>query len=122
MLPIFQRKAGRKGKPVLTGVTIDWSAPLDPSAASSPGSYQIDTVTIKKVKKTLKRILHPITNFTVSYTPGSVDVALRFGSTQAFPTGGQITVLAGVTSAAGGALEGTTEFAVSKGGKRIEPE
>ncbi len=39
------------------------------------------------------------------------------------PTGGQITVQSGVTSASGGALEGTTVFTIAKGGKRSrQPE
>jgi hypothetical protein len=126
VLAVFQRKTNRKhkpvGKPVLTGFILDFSAPLDPAAASNPANYQIDLVRTKKVKKTVKRIPHPITNFTVSYAPATLAVALKLGSTQTFPTGGQITVASGVTSASGGALEGTTQFAVSKGGKRIAPE
>jgi hypothetical protein len=126
ILPVFHRKTGRKGKPmgrpVLTGFTLKFRSPLNPAAAVSPTSYKIDTVTIRKVKKTIERILHSITNFTVSYTPGSALVALEFGGTETFPKGGQITVLPGVTGASGGALEGTTTFAVAKGGKNVEPE
>jgi hypothetical protein len=126
VLAVFQRKTNRKhkpvGKPVLTGFILDFSAPLDPAAASNPANYQIDLVSTKKLKKTVKRILHPITNFTVSYAPAKLAVALKLGRTQTFPTGGQITVASGVTSASGGALEGTKQFAVSKGGKRIAPE
>ncbi len=126
ILPVFLHKTHKKGKaiskPALTGFTIDFSTPLNPANASNPANYQIDTVTTEKVKKTIKRILHPIKNFTVSYVPGSLAVAVELGSTQKFPTGGQITVLADANSAVGGALAGTTEFAVSKGGTSIEPE
>jgi len=121
-VPVFKPKTHNKGKPVLTGFTLDLSAPLNSVAASNPANYQIDTVTTKKVKKTVKRTLHPITNFTVSYTPASLALTVKLGSTQTFPTGGQITVLPGVTAGSGTVLEGTTVFAVSKGGKSITPE
>jgi predicted outer membrane repeat protein len=124
--PVFRRKTNRKGKPVgkpvVTGFLLDFSAPLDPAAASNPANYQIDLVTTKKVRKTVKRFLHPLPNFAVSYTPSELAADLNLGSAQTFPTGGRITVLAGVTSGSGTVLEGTTEFTISKGGKSVEPE
>jgi hypothetical protein len=121
VVPVFDRKTHKNGKPVLTGFVLDFNAPLDPAAASSPANYQIDTVTTRKVKKTVQRILHPISNFTVSYTPANHAVALTLAGNQTFPTGGQITVSAGVTSNSRGVFEGTTEFSISKGAKRVVP-
>ena len=106
--PVFQRKLNKQGKPVgkavLTGFTLDFNMPLSAAAVSNPANYELDTVTIKKVKKSLDRVLHPIKNFTVTYTPASDSVTLKLAGTQTFPTGGQITVLPGVTSDSGGVL------------------
>jgi hypothetical protein len=94
---------------------------LGAAAASNPVNYELDTVTIKKVKKSLDRVLHPINSFTVTYSPASDSVTLKLASTRSFLTGGQITVLPGVTSDSGGALVGTTVFTITPGGKKIEP-
>ena len=88
---------------------------------SNPGNYELDTVTIKKVKKGLDRVVHPIKNFTVTYTPASDSVTLELAGTQSFPTGGRLTVLPGVTRDSGSVLIGTTEFTITPGGKTIEP-
>ena len=123
--PVFQRKLNKHGKPVgkavLTGFTLDFNMPLSAAAVSNPGNYELDTVTIKKVKKSLDRVLHPIKNFTVTYTPASDSVTLKLAGAQSFPTGGQITVLPGVTSDSGSVLIGTTVFTITPGGKKIEP-
>ena len=65
------------------------------------------------------QILHPITNFTVSYVAASEAVQITLGGKQAFATGGQITIASGLTTAAGGILEGNAVFTISKGGKSI---
>ena len=123
--PVFQRKLKKNGKPagkaVLTGFTLDFNMSLSAAAVSNPGNYELDTVTIKKVKKSLDRVLHPIKSFTVTYTPASDSVTLKLAGTQSFPTGGQITVLPGVTSDSGSVLIGTTVFTITPGGKKIEP-
>ncbi len=123
--PVFQRKLKSNGKPagkaVLTGFTLDFNMPLSATAVSKPGNYELDTVTYKKVKKSLVPVLHPIKRFTVTYTPASDSVTLKLAGTQAFRTGGQITVLPGVTSDSVGALVGTTVFTITPGGKKIEP-
>jgi hypothetical protein len=52
-----------------------------------------------------------------------VDVTLI--GTQAFPTGGRLTIVStpasGVTGASGAPISGTTVFAISKAGKTITP-
>ena len=81
----------------------------------------MDTTTTKKVKKKTETILHAITKFTVSYIPAIDAVEIKLGATETFPTGGQITVLGGLTTAVGGTLTGPAVFTISKGGKSIEP-
>jgi len=122
--PVFRRKLNSKGKPtgkaVLTGFTLDFNMPLSVAAVSNPGNYELDTVTFKKVKKSLVPVLHPITRFTVTYTPASDSVTLKLATTQSFPTGGRTTVLPGVTSGSDSVLVGTTVFTISPGGKTIK--
>jgi hypothetical protein len=64
-------------------------------------------------------ILHPITNFTATYLASSDAVEITLGGNETFPTGGQITVLAGLTTAAGGALSGPAVFTISLGGRNV---
>ena len=121
---LFQRKTNKNGKPtgkpVLSGFTIDFAVPLDAAAADNAANYQVDTVSTKKVKKKVETIFHPITKFTVSYLADSDAVEIKFGSNEKFPTGGQITILGGMTTTQGGTLSGTAIFTISKGGKMIE--
>ena len=67
----------------------------------------LDVVKIVKVKKGTKRVLQPIKKFTVSYTPGSDSVTLELSGKQTFPSGGQLTVMPGVTGGSGSVLMGT---------------
>jgi hypothetical protein len=90
--------------------------------ASNRGNYVLDTVTTKKVKKSVQRFLHPITNFTVKYTPANNSVTLRFVGSQTFPTGGQLMVLPGVTSNSGAVLVTPNVFKIAVGGKAINPQ
>ncbi len=123
--PLFQRKLNKKGKPVgkpvLTGFNLYFGVPLNSTAASNSAIYQVDTVTTKKVKKAVQHILHPITNFTATYTAASDAVMIAFTGKETFPTGGQITILGGLTTASGGTLSGPAVYTISKGGKSIGP-
>jgi hypothetical protein len=83
--------------------------------------YQVDNVTKKKLKKGSEARLRPITNFVVVYVAATDAVEIRFGATETFPTGGELTVLGGLTTASGGTLTGNAVFAISKGGKSISP-
>jgi hypothetical protein len=111
------------GKPVVAGFTLDVSVPLDSATATAPANYQVDTVCTEKVKRNVKRILHPITKFTVSYLPSSDAVELAFAGKETFPTGGQITVVGGssggVTAASGAPLAVDTVFTIASGGRKI---
>jgi hypothetical protein len=122
---VLERKLNKRGKPtgkpVLAGYTLSFGVPLNPATASSAGNYQLDTVTTKTVKKKKETILHPIKKFTVSYVAANDAVEIKLGATETFPTGGQITVLGGEMTAAGGTLSGPAVFTISKGGKRIVP-
>ena len=125
--PVFQRKTNKKGKqvgsPVLSGFTFDFSDALDLSSATNAANYQVDTITIKRVKKKALNTLHPITGFSVGYSGAGESVTLTFAGKQAFPTGGQITLVTGpsggITGTLGAALAGKTVFNVSPGGHRV---
>ena len=58
--PIFRRTL-RHGKPtgaaVLTGFTLKFNMPLATSAVSKPANYELDVVAIKKVRKSIVRVL-----------------------------------------------------------------
>jgi adhesin/invasin len=119
--PLFQRKAKKKGKAALIGFTLDFGVPLNSTAASNVASYHVfaaGTTTSKKKKGTS---LIPITNFSVSYMASNDSVAVTFGAAEAFPAGGQITILGGLTTTAGGTLTGPANFTIAKGGKSIGP-
>ena len=123
--PLLVRKLNKKGKPigkpVLSGFTLDLGVPLNAASASNAANYQVDTVTTKRVKKKIETILHPIKKFTVSYVAASNAIEIKLGATETFPTGGQLTVLGGLTTASGGTLSGPAVFTISKGGKSIGP-
>jgi hypothetical protein len=123
--PLFQRTVNRKGKStgksVLDGFLLRFDVPLSATAATNPAQYQLDTVTTKKVKKVIEHVVRPITKFTVNYQAATDAVTIAFGGKETFPTGGQITVLGGLTTAAGGTLSGPVVYTISKGGKSIEP-
>ncbi len=125
---IFGRKL-KKGKPVgpavLTGFSFTFNAALDQVSATTAGYYQLDSITIKKVKRKTTTILHPITNFRVSYIAATDTVDLTLIGTQTFPTGGRLAIVSnsslGVKGATGAPISGTSVFAISKNGKAITP-
>jgi hypothetical protein len=104
--------------------TSDFASPGDDTITvinPSPGGGTSTAATFRRVKKETQRILHPITNFTVSYVAAVDAVEITLGTTEPFPTRGQITVLSGLTTASGGTLTGNAVFAISKKGKSIGP-
>ena len=124
---LFLRKLNKKGKPigkaVFSGFEFDFSGPLNSASATTPGNFQVDTVTTKRIKKQTKRVLHPITKFSVSYNSSNNSITLKLVPSQTFKTGGQITVLSGastgVTGASGASLTSNQVFTISAGGKTI---
>ncbi len=122
--PVFHRKTNKKGKPigqpVLSGFLFDFSEALSPTSATSAANYQVDTITTKRVKKQTRRILHPITSFSIAYSAASDSVALTFTVKQTFRTGGQIKVVGGPSFGVTGAtLSGNVVFTISPEGRRI---
>ena len=79
-------------------------------------------MTTKRVKKVTKRVLHPITKYSTSYNASNNSITLKLRG-QTFKTGGQITVLGGVsrgvTGASGASLTSNQVFTISAGGKTI---
>ena len=96
---------------------------LDPSSATNNANYEVDTITTKRVKRQIRRILHPITRFRVVYSAPNSSVTLTFTGKQTFRTGGEITVIGGtsvgVVSASGSPLAGNSVFTISPGGGSI---
>ena len=106
------QKRNKRSKPVLTGYQFTFDSTMS-ATAGSPASYQVQMYVKVKVKvkvgkrtKTTTQLqLRPV-GFTVNYSPSS-NVAQLLTGKQAFTLGGQITLVAsGITSAAGGILDG----------------
>ena len=106
---------------MLVGYELVFSTAVNPASAMNASNYQVDSVTIKKAKQKTEKILHPLSSFSVTYSPTNDSITLMLVGKPAFTAGGQITILSGVTGAQGGTLSGTTVFTISKGGKKIEP-
>jgi hypothetical protein len=123
--PVFRRNLNKHGKPVgkavLTGFTLDFSTAIGATAASDPANYALDTITTKKVRKSVERTLHPVEIFAVTYTPASDSATLELDGAPTFRTGGQIAVLPGVTGDPSVLLMGTTVFTITPGAKAVEP-
>ena len=81
------------GKPVITGFEIQYSTAMNQATAGSPGNYQVDWISTKRVKKKPTQILHPLA-ITVDYNAATDSVDLMLAGKQAFADGGQITVVA----------------------------
>ena len=72
-------------------------------------------------RKKVQRTLHPIPGFQVSYTAVSDSVTITLTGKPTFPTGGQITVLPGVTGISGLELGGHTVFTIAAKGRSVTP-
>ena len=95
-------KTNKKGKPIgraiLSGFIFDFSEPLNPISAANNSDYQVDAIIKKRVKKRTERVLQPIRSFAASYRASADSITLKFNGKQAFPKGGEITVVGGSTS------------------------
>ncbi len=113
---LFTRKLNKHGKPtgkpVLTGFELEFSAAMNAATAGNSSNYQVGWTSIKKVKRKVVTILHPVT-FHVQYSNTNDSVSLLLSGKEAFAKGGQITVIAappdGVSSASGVWLDGNDE-------------
>ena len=114
--PLLSQKLNKKHKPmgkaVLTGFELTFSTAMNPSTAGSPSNYQVEWTSTKIVKKKKKQIFH-LLPITVKYTAATDTVDLLIKGTQAFASGGKITVNAtppgGVSSAGEVFLDGNNE-------------
>jgi hypothetical protein len=113
------------GKPVLTGFTFTFSAPLDPSSAANPAYYRVDTIASRHVKVKDPQLLRPVSGFTISYNAATDSVTLTLVGKQTFQAGGQIAVIGGagegVAGTSGTTLAESANFSIAKGGKTILP-
>jgi hypothetical protein len=115
-LPVFSRKLNKQHKPagkqVLTGFEIEYSTTMNPATTGNPSNYQVDWISIRRVKKKQVQVLHPLP-ISVQYTAATDSVELLLNGSQAFTKGGQITVIGtapgGVSSAAGVLLDGNNQ-------------
>ena len=123
--PIFVHKLKKNGKPAakatLTGFRLQFNIPLGAAGAANPASYQIEAVKMKKVKKKIEKVLQPFEGFTVTNNPGAESVTIKLTGAQAFPNGGRIKILPGITSGSGSVLTGETTLTITAGGKKIRP-
>jgi hypothetical protein len=124
-VPVFRRRLNKHGKPVgkpvLTGFTLDFNTPLAAAAATDPGNYRLNAVTIRRMKGKIQRVAHPVSGFVVSYTAADESVTLELTGNRTFAKGGELAVLPGVADGSGSALGGVTLFSIAPGGKTIQP-
>ena len=118
------------GKAVLTGFKLEFNQAMNAATAGNATNYVVDWVSTVRVKKTTKKIYHPLP-IRVLYSDSDHSVTLTLSKKQAFAKGGQITVTAsapnGVESAAGAFLDGNNQgvagdngvFTITTGGKRV---
>ena len=107
---------------MLTGFSFTFSYTVDSSRTMNPANFELDSVTVTKLKGKTRKVLHPITNFTVSYNPADEQATLLLTGRPTFPSGGQITVLSGVAGDENVELAGPTVFSISPMGKHIAPQ
>ena len=106
---------------MLVGFAFNFDEPLSASGAANSADYKVYSVSTKVVRKKTELILARIANVSVDYNPASDEATILFKGNETFPTGGQITVLSGVTANTTDVLAGPTVFTISRGGKHIEP-
>jgi hypothetical protein len=122
--PLFTRKLNKKHKPVgksmLTGFELDFSTAMNPATAGNVANYEVDWISIKRIKHKKVQVLHRLPIRAV-YNAGGHSVSLLISGKQAFTQGGQIAVIAappgGVSSASGVLLDGNNEGRAGDNGK-----
>jgi hypothetical protein len=123
--PVFERKHNKKGKPigkpVLVGFTLQFSTSLDPNAASNAGNYALENLSIKRVRRTLERVLRPLNIASSTYDDSNNAVTLTLAGAPSFANGGELTISPAITGTSNSVLVGPTVFAIGSGGKTIEP-
>jgi hypothetical protein len=107
------QKTNKKGKPVgkpaFAGFEIDFSAPMNPSTTGNSANYQVESTSIKRVKKKTGPVYKPVA-FRAAYhqTTDVNSVILTIKKAAPFAKGGRITIINtppnGVSSAGGAPL------------------
>jgi hypothetical protein len=94
---------------VLTGFQFNFNTAMNPATTGSQANYTLGTnVQVKKRvgRKTVKVLQVKPIAFSVSYNASNNSVSLLLIGKQAFLKGGQITLMGGISSVAGGLLDG----------------
>jgi hypothetical protein len=111
----------KRGKPVVSFV-FQYSTAMNSSTAGNPGNYQVDWISIKRVKKKgVVTVLHPVAVRSATYSSANASVTVTTSAGKStFAKGGQITVIAappnGVTGGSGVALDGNNEGVAADNG------
>ncbi|WP_442404980.1 choice-of-anchor Q domain-containing protein [Mycobacterium sp.] len=121
-LVLFTQKRNKKGKPVgkpvLSGFEFDFNTAMNQTSAANFANYKIGTYVTKHVRRKRVQVLQPV-GFTVSFNASNNSVKLLLSGKQAFTKGGQITLMAGISSAAGAFLGNNAVYNISPGGGSI---
>jgi virginiamycin B lyase len=118
------RKGRPLGKPYLSGYQFNFSVAMNPNTAGNAGDYKVGTYVPVTVRSHGKRIrilqLQSVGISSVTFNPTTPNtVRLTLSGKQTFPHGGQITLLAGINSAAGVSLGSNAVFNVAPTGRTI---
>ena len=91
----YNSKGKPKGKPVFSGFSLQYSAPMNPATAGLTSNYQVVSLSTKRVKGKTVSVATPV-NITARYNQSNNTVTLTIsGSKNPFSKGGgQITILA----------------------------
>jgi hypothetical protein len=105
---------------MLTGFELDFSTAMNPATAGNVANYEVDWISIKRIKHKKVQVLHRLPIRAV-YNAGGHSVNLLISGKQAFTQGGQIAVIAappgGVSGASGVLLDGNNEGRAGDNGK-----
>jgi hypothetical protein len=122
----FDKNHKPVGKPVVAFI-LQYSAAMNTKTANSVSNYQVDWGALKKVKKKLVIVFHPVT-FRATYNAATQSVTLKTSSpATTFAKGGELVINGsgntGVSSQAGALLDPDyTRFKISPNARAISLE
>ena len=116
---------GKKGKPVVVGFDLQYSAPMNAATAGSSANYTVLSAITRRVKRKKVMTLNRVA-LTASYNAATHSVTLTLSEKQAFALGGEITVNYsppnGVSSASNIPLSSDdATFTIAKKGTSVTP-
>jgi streptogramin lyase len=120
---ITQRTNGRGrplGRPVLTGFSFTFSAPMNLAAAGNAGNYQLVQYVQKRQGRSRVLVPQPV-GFATNYNPATNSVMITFvGRAPTFAQGGQIVLNgAGIVSTLNAPLAGKLAFTIARNGRGL---